>query len=706
MEKPTSRLATYVARKVAILQDAGLRPIVVFDGKRPELKRKVSADRRARQDSAKARGNALLRDAAAAKTASERRALEEAAGAAFAGAISVTFEHTLPVIRRLRELGISYIVAPFEADAQLAALAAGGHVTSIVTEDSDVAVFLAACGAGCDVLYRMDDSGTGQLLRVRPGPVSSWISTEHLDVQRSASSGRAAAGAGPAAPRSAVSAAYAPSPGREDAMARSRGPVRRLVSASTMGFLRRLSALSARQFVQLCVLAGCDYLASPPGLGLRTGSKYLQRTQACDDDRRPARLVREMSKDGVKVPAGYRRSFCLAEAGFYWHVVFDPARSVARYLAPTQEATPQGLFASPARAVATGIRRTVSALPTPTAARALPAVTRPSASEPARATAAPASPRPSAASPEGPARTSPRRSARSKPADTKPPRPKAGSLFALVAKMKAKAPAPPARAPTPPPASAPAASRSPSIDSHDSPERADEATRRARELTARGMTVVDDDDIDTDPISAMVGSLPSPADAKAVARADSHPRTLLPVNHPAGTAAYTPVVTGLKAAFAAQVSVGGGCGLFGSPGARTVAMAPSSSGATAATAVARRGRASGTPPRRLRATGAEKRSVARSPGSLFRQQLRPAQRAESPIILDEDVALFQSFAATSQPKVRPAPVGPSARPAEAASSQPAASPVVTALALSAEARAPKRTKDAIARPGKRARSSL
>lgn len=54
------------------------------------------------------------------------------------------------------------IVAPYEADAQLAYLQKEGIVDLVITEDSDLLVF------GCQrVLYKFDDSGKGKLIELQ-----------------------------------------------------------------------------------------------------------------------------------------------------------------------------------------------------------------------------------------------------------------------------------------------------------------------------------------------------------------------------------------------------------------------------------------------------------------------------------------------------------------------------------------------------------
>lgn len=59
------------------------------------------------------------------------------------------------VIKRIP--GVKYVVAPYEADAQLGFLARNGHVDAVITEDSDILLF------GCTrVMFKLDRDGTGQ----------------------------------------------------------------------------------------------------------------------------------------------------------------------------------------------------------------------------------------------------------------------------------------------------------------------------------------------------------------------------------------------------------------------------------------------------------------------------------------------------------------------------------------------------------------
>ncbi len=66
-------------------------------------------------------------------------------------AIDITPEFCYPIIKELQRNKIKFIVAPYEADAQLAYLARKQLIDFVITEDSDLLVF------GCPkVLYKID----------------------------------------------------------------------------------------------------------------------------------------------------------------------------------------------------------------------------------------------------------------------------------------------------------------------------------------------------------------------------------------------------------------------------------------------------------------------------------------------------------------------------------------------------------------------
>jgi exonuclease-1 len=60
-------------------------------------------------------------------------------------------------MQALKHADVRFIVAPYEADAQMAYLAINGEVDVVITEDSDLLPY------GCPaVLFKMDKTGEGE----------------------------------------------------------------------------------------------------------------------------------------------------------------------------------------------------------------------------------------------------------------------------------------------------------------------------------------------------------------------------------------------------------------------------------------------------------------------------------------------------------------------------------------------------------------
>lgn len=122
---------------------------------------------------------------------------------------------------------IPYIVAPYEADAQLAYLERSGMVDGIITEDSDLLVF------GCkNVLFKLD-------------PVSSMVCF--------------------------ISRSDFGSPALADQ------------SLSLLGW-------TDTQFRWMAMLSGCDYLPSIPGVGLKTAWALVKKHKSAERAVRAIRM--------------------------------------------------------------------------------------------------------------------------------------------------------------------------------------------------------------------------------------------------------------------------------------------------------------------------------------------------------------------------------------------------------------------------------
>lgn len=218
-----ARYIDYAMHRVRLLQHYRIQPYIVFDGGPLPAKKGTEADRKKRRDENLARANVL---AAQGKHSQAReyyvKCIDVTPQMAYqfikvrdiAGLVS-DFVLMALTLKALRAESVPYVVAPYEADAQLAYLEHTGLVDGILTEDSDLLVF------GCkQVLLKLD-------------VVASTVSCI------------------------------------------SRSDFASVASGSSGGI--SLFGWSDLQFRHMAILSGCDYLPSIPGIGLKTAWMLLKK---------------------------------------------------------------------------------------------------------------------------------------------------------------------------------------------------------------------------------------------------------------------------------------------------------------------------------------------------------------------------------------------------------------------------------------------
>ncbi|XP_070541066.1 exonuclease 1-like [Ptychodera flava] len=141
----TDSFVKYVMKWLDALKAHGIQPILVFDGIPLPAKKDVDDTRKRERAAAITRGKALLQE----------NKIQEA-NIQFQRGVTVTFQMVTAVIKAVQQTEYYYIVAPYEADAQMAYMARRGIVDFVMTEDSD----LLAYGAP-KVLFkaRLEDGG-------------------------------------------------------------------------------------------------------------------------------------------------------------------------------------------------------------------------------------------------------------------------------------------------------------------------------------------------------------------------------------------------------------------------------------------------------------------------------------------------------------------------------------------------------------------
>ncbi|KAI0716788.1 PIN domain-like protein [Earliella scabrosa] len=208
--RKTTKYVEYAMHRVRLLRHHGIQPYLVFDGGPLPAKQGTESERKQRREENLSRANAL---AAQGKHSQAREY--------YVKCVDVTPQMAYQLIKALRAEGVSYVVAPYEADAQLAYLERIGLVDGIITEDSDLLVF------GCKkVLFKLDTAAS---------TVTCISRSDFAAVASSAAGG-----------------------------------------LSLLGW-------SDAQFRAMAILSGCDYLPSIPGIGLKTAWALLRKHKTVEN---------------------------------------------------------------------------------------------------------------------------------------------------------------------------------------------------------------------------------------------------------------------------------------------------------------------------------------------------------------------------------------------------------------------------------------
>ncbi|KAI9228580.1 MAG: PIN domain-like protein, partial [Piptocephalis tieghemiana] len=143
--RDTKRYVSYCMELVGMLQHHGVKPVMVFDGGHLPAKASTEQERYEKRKQSLQEGLRLY-----------KAGREQEAAKRFQSAIDVTPSMARDLIVELRKKNIDYVVAPYEADAQMAYMARTGQVSAVITEDSDLLVYQCP-----RVLYKMDRYGEG-----------------------------------------------------------------------------------------------------------------------------------------------------------------------------------------------------------------------------------------------------------------------------------------------------------------------------------------------------------------------------------------------------------------------------------------------------------------------------------------------------------------------------------------------------------------
>ncbi|CAJ1952050.1 unnamed protein product [Sphenostylis stenocarpa] len=250
------RYIEYFMHRVNLLRFYKITPVVVFDGNNVPCKAATEEER-----NRKRRTN---RELALAKL---KEGNVGAASELFQRAVNITPVMAHKLIQTLKSEKIEFVVAPYEADAQLAYLShlgvENGGVAAVITEDSDLIAY------GCpDIIFKMDRHGNG----------------ERIELEK-------------------------------------------IFSAESVRPSFR--SFNMKLFTGMCVLAGCDFLPSVPGIGIARAHALVSKYRNLD------RILSVLKLEkGDQMPEDYAKNFQEAVAVFQHARIYDTNARELKHLKP------------------------------------------------------------------------------------------------------------------------------------------------------------------------------------------------------------------------------------------------------------------------------------------------------------------------------------------------------------------------------------
>ncbi|KAB5524613.1 hypothetical protein DKX38_022362 [Salix brachista] len=258
------RYLDYFMHRINLLRHYKITPVVVFDGGNIPCKAGTEQERYRKRKANRELAMEKLKEGNV-----------NAATDFFQRAISITPLMAHQLIQILRSENIEFLVAPYEADAQLAYLAGleaeRGGIAAVITEDSDLLAY------GCQAtIFKMDRFGNGEEI----------VLDKVFDA-----------------------AARKPS----------------------------FQCFDKELFIGMCVLAGCDFLPSVPGIGISKAHSYVSKYRNLDR----VLSVLKLEK-GRQMPEDYSKSFIEALAVFQHARIYESNNQRLEHMKPV----PQNLLES------------------------------------------------------------------------------------------------------------------------------------------------------------------------------------------------------------------------------------------------------------------------------------------------------------------------------------------------------------------------
>ncbi|XP_058811991.1 exonuclease 1 isoform X2 [Topomyia yanbarensis] len=248
----------YCLKYINLLLSHDIKPILVFDGRHLPAKAATEAKRRESRETSKKKAAEFL-----------RMGKVEEANSFLRRCVDITHEMALQLIQECRKRNVDCVVAPYEADAQLAYLNRKGIAQAVITEDSDLMLF------GCSkVLFKLDLTGCALMMEADKLYLAMGCKEEKYSFDK---------------------------------------------------------------FRYMCILSGCDYIDSLPGIGLAKARKFVLMTEETDMQRALDKIPSYLNMKKLDVSEEYKTNFLKADATFKHMIVFDPTARVQTRLTEIED---------------------------------------------------------------------------------------------------------------------------------------------------------------------------------------------------------------------------------------------------------------------------------------------------------------------------------------------------------------------------------
>ncbi|MQL72930.1 hypothetical protein Taro_005256 [Colocasia esculenta] len=218
----TSHLQGMFTRTIRLLE-AGIKPVYVFDGQPPDLKKQELAKRHCTCVCRFSKRADATEDLTTALEDGDKEGIEKYSKRT----VKVTRQHNEDCKRLLRLMGVPVVEAPSEAEAECAALCKNGKVYAVASEDMDSLTF-----------------GSPRFLRHLMDPSSKKIPVMEFEIAK---------------------------------------------------VLEQLE-LTMDQFIDLCILCGCDYCDSIKGIGGQTALKLIRQHGSIEN------VMENINKERYHIP--------------------------------------------------------------------------------------------------------------------------------------------------------------------------------------------------------------------------------------------------------------------------------------------------------------------------------------------------------------------------------------------------------------------